>query len=327
MKVGIFGMGAYGMALSSALIKNNCDITMWSKFEEEKEQLEKTRKNEKALPGFELSQSIKLTTSIQECAQDKDILIIVIPVPFIDSLCLELKNYVTNQHILIASKGIEEKTGLFAHEIVHKHIVTNNIAVISGPSFAVDLIEDLPQGLTLASNNKETISIVKKAFQSKNIKIEIVEDIHGVEICGSVKNIIAIASGMLAGLKVNDSTRAMFMVEAVNNMKYLLKVFNCNENTIMTYAGLGDLLLTCTSEKSRNYNLGILLGEKNSRDVIDKYIKETTVEGYNTLLSLHEILMNQKNNNQFFNTIYEIVVNGHDATELLNSIKENMEEI
>ena len=117
MKVGLFGCGAYGMALSSIMSENKCDITMWTKFEEEKEQLERTRKNEKLIPNFTISEKIQLTTSVEECIKGKDLLIIAIPAAFIDSLAVEMKPYIKNNHILIATKGIEQETGLFIHKI------------------------------------------------------------------------------------------------------------------------------------------------------------------------------------------------------------------
>ena len=122
MKVGLFGCGAYGMALSSIMSENKCDITMWTKFEEEKEQLERTRKNEKLIPNFTISEKIQLTTSVEECIKGKDLLIIAIPAAFIDSLAVKMKPYIKNNHILIATKGIEQETGLFIHEILEKYL-------------------------------------------------------------------------------------------------------------------------------------------------------------------------------------------------------------
>ena len=120
MKVGLFGCGAYGMALSSIMIENNCDITMWTKFEQEKQELERTRKNERLIPNFSISEKIKLTTSVEECIKDKDLLVIAIPAGFIDSVAIEMKPYIKDKHILIASKGIEEERGLFMNQILEK---------------------------------------------------------------------------------------------------------------------------------------------------------------------------------------------------------------
>ena len=157
MKIGLFGSGAYGMAISSILIDNHCEVTMWTKMEDEKNSLEKTRMNEKRIPGFKLDDSIKITTSVEECIKDKDLLIIAIPAAFVDSLCSSMAPYINDNHILIATKGIEQGTGLFINQIVEKHLDTKNVAVISGPSFAVDLVTKMPAGLSLASKSSETI--------------------------------------------------------------------------------------------------------------------------------------------------------------------------
>ena len=200
MKIGLFGCGAYGMALSSIMIDNNCDITMWTKFEEEKKELEETRKNERLIPNFSISEKIKLTTSVEECIKDKDLLVIAIPAAFIDSLAIAMKPYIKNDHIVIATKGIEQETGLFIHQILEKYLDTKNIAVISGPSFAVDLVTKMPAGLTLATQNKKTEELTKKSLANKYIKLRTTDDITGTEICGSIKNVIALSAGMLEGL-------------------------------------------------------------------------------------------------------------------------------
>ena len=318
MKVGLFGCGAYGMALSSILVHNRCEVTMWTKFEEEKENLEKNRGNEKLIPNFKIDDSIKITTSIEECIKEKELLIIAIPAAFVDSLCEEMKNYITNQNIVIATKGIEQGTGLFINEIIEKHLSTNNIAVISGPTFAVDLVTKMPAGLSLASKKPETIILTKKALQNEYIKLRDTEDIVGVEICGSIKNVIALAAGMLEGMKANESTKAMLIAEAMHDMEQILDAFQCNKRTVLSFAGIGDLLLTCTTTKSRNYSFGKLLGEKPKREKIDKFLHETTVEGYYTLESIYQLLKDKEVTIPIIDLIYEIAVKGKDPKLLLD---------
>ena len=318
MKIGLFGTGAYGMALSSILIDNKCDVTMWTTFEEEKEVLEKKRMNEKYIPNFKISDTIKITTSVKECIEGKDLLIIAIPAAFVDSLCREMAPYIDNNHIIIATKGIEQKTGLFMNEIVEKYLDTNNIGVISGPTFAIDLISKMPAGLTIASKNNDTIELAKKVFSNDYIKLRETNDIIGVEICGSIKNVIALSTGMLDGLKANESTKAMLITEALHDMETILDAFGCNKRTVLSYAGIGDLLLTSTSTKSRNFSLGKLIGEDPSREKVKEYLSNTTVEGYYTLESIYQLLQDKNVNIPIIDQIYEIAVKGKNPNTLLS---------
>lgn len=320
MKIGILGTGAYGLALSSILTENNCQVTMWTKFTEEKEQLEKTRKNEKLISGYTLSEKVELTTSITECIKEKELLIIAIPVAFIDSLCKELKPYIRDDHILIASKGIEQKTNLFVYEILKKHLSTNNIAVLSGPTFAVDIPTKNPIALTVASKSENTIYTVKEAFSNSYTTLEETDDILGVEICGAIKNVFAVALGILKGLECNESTKAMFITKAINEIKKLINELGGRENTILTYAGIGDFILTCTSEKSRNFTYGKLLASK-EKEISEKYLQETTVEGVYTLKSIYSIIKNKNINLPIIHTINDIIVNNKNIQGILKNIE------
>lgn len=318
MKVGIFGTGAYGLALASILTKNNINITMWTKFEEEKENLERTRSNEKLLPGFILDNSVNLTTSVEVCAKDKELLIIAIPVAFINDLCIKLKDYVfSNMVICIASKGIEQKTGLFINEIVKKHINNENISVLSGPSFAKDIITQRPIGLTIATNNFYSKDVITKALLTDFIKFDYTNDIIGVEICSSIKNVLAIAAGILDGINVTDSTKSMFLTVGLNEVKNLIKHFSGNEETVLKFAGMGDLILTCSSTNSRNNQFGRMIGSGSSYEDIKEYLQSTTVEGYYTLESIYELLVSRQIKNNLIELIRNIINGKEDKNKLL----------
>lgn len=317
MKIGILGSGAYGLALTSILTYNRHEVTMWTKFAEEAEMLEKERGNSKLLPNYKLDENVKITTSVKECVKNKDLLIIAIPAAFVNDLCIELQPYVKNNHIIIATKGIEQGTGLFMNEIIAKHLDTENIAVISGPTFAADLITQMPAGLSLASHSPETLLVVRQAFQNNYIRLRETTDVTGVEICGSIKNVIALAAGMLEGLSANDSTKAMFIAEALHDMEEILYAFECNKRTVLSYSGIGDLLLTCTSTKSRNYTFGKLIGKNPGKEKIEEYLKNTTVEGYYTLESIYKLLKDKEVSIPIIDLIYEIVVRGKKPGLLL----------
>lgn len=317
MRIGLFGTGAYGLALSSVLTDNNCEVTMWTKFEEEKKSLEETRRADNYIPNYKIEETIKFTTNVEECIKDKDLLIIAIPAAFVDSLCIEMKPFIKGNNILIATKGIEQGTGLFMHEIVKKHLNTRNVAVISGPTFAVDIVTKMPIGLSIASTSPETILISKGALQNNYVRLRETNDVTGVEICGSIKNVIALAAGMLEGLKANESTKAMLIAEAMHDMEAILDAFNCNKRTVLSYSGIGDLILTCTSTKSRNFSFGKLLGENTEREKIKEYLEKKTVEGYYTLESIYQLLKNKKVTIPMIDLIYEIAVKGKKPDLLL----------
>ena len=317
MKIGMLGSGAYGLALTSILSYNRHEVTIWTKFEEEKEELVTKRGNNKLLPNYKLDDSVKITTSVKECIKNKDLLIIAIPAAFVDSLCIEMQPYIKDNHIIIATKGIEQGTGLFMNEIVEKHLNTKNVAVISGPTFAADLISQKPAGLSLASLSPETMLVARQALQNSYIRLRETTDVTGVEICGSIKNVIALAAGMLEGLKSNESTKAMLIAEALHDMESILYAFECNKRTVLSYSGIGDLLLTCTSTKSRNYTFGKLIGENPGKEKIEEYLNNTTVEGYYTLESIYQLLKDKDVTIPIIDLIYEIVVRGKDPGLLL----------
>lgn len=317
MKIGLLGSGAYGMALSNILTDNKHKVTMWAKHEDEKNNLIKNKCNEKRIPNFYISNNIEITTNIKECVENKDLLIIAIPAAFVDDLCKEMKPYIENNHIIIATKGIEQGTGLFISEIVEKNLKTKNIAVISGPSFAIDLVTRMPAGLSIASQSPETILLAKQALQNNYIRLRETKDIFGVEICGSIKNVIALAAGMLEGMNANESTKAMLITEATHDMKEILDAFNCDKKTVLSYAGIGDLILTCTTTKSRNYTFGKMIGSHTPIKELEEHLKENTVEGYYTLESIYQLLKDKNVKIPIIDLIYEIAVKHKDPELLL----------
>lgn len=316
MKVGIIGTGAYGLALANTIYSNHHSIIMWTKFEEEKEMLEKTRMNEKVLPNVKIPEEITFTCNIKEAVIDSDVIVLAVPATFIDEVSKSIKDYVENQHIVIASKGIENDTCLFLNDVIEKHIKTDKLAVISGPSFAVDIFDKMPIGLTIASSNQETIKITKTVLSNDYFKLRETSDVIGTEVCGAIKNVIAIASGMLDALGANESTKAMFITESLHDIKEIIDVLGGDKKTILSFAGFGDLLLTCTTPKSRNYSFGYTL-VKNTKQETEEYIKTHTIEGLYTLKSIHQLLENKEVSIPIIDLIYDIVFKQKDAKELL----------
>jgi len=316
MKVTILGTGAYGLALASVLHENKNEITMWTKFSTESENLTQTRKSPK-LQNYTIPVEINFTSNIEEALKDKELVVIAVPAAFVDDVAKAIKPFLTeSQHICIASKGIENNTCLFVDDVVRKYIDTENLAVISGPSFAVDIIENVPIGLSLGTENQQTASIIKQAFENDHFKLRTTNDIKGIEICGSIKNVIAIASGMLEGMNLPESTKAMFITESLHDIKELIYNLGGDKKTILSFAGFGDLLLTCTSPKSRNFTLGYLIGKKEDPSKIEEYKQNTTIEGLYTLQSIYQLTKDHNVDMPIIDLIYDIIENNQPCENL-----------
>ena len=317
MKVTILGAGAYGLALSGILAENKNEVVMWTRFEEEKNKLLETKKSPK-LEGFILDNNVSVECDLEKAVKGSDIFILEILTAFITDVCKELKKYIKpSQYICIASKGIEQGTCLFIHDMVKKQIKTKNIGAISGPSFAIDLVHKVPVGLSVASKSKKTREVIIKAFTNDHFKLYPTTDIIGIEVCGSVKNIIAIASGMIDGLGYPISTQALLITQSLHDIKALIHALGGSKKTILSFAGFGDILLTCTSEKSRNYSFGRLIGSGASKEEIEEYKNKITIEGLYTLKSIHKLIRKKNIKIPTIDIIYDIVFKDKKIDKLI----------
>ena len=319
MNIAILGTGAYGIALALMFHKNGNHIKMWTKFKEEKDMIVKTRENSRVMPGVKVPKDIEISNDFESVVNDAKLIVVAVPAGFVDDVSVELAKYFhDDQYVLLASKGIERDSCLFVADIFKKHVKTKRYAVVSGPSFAVDIVTNCPIGLSLASENKKTRNIVREAVESDSIKLRDTRDVIGVEICGSIKNVIAIAAGILDGMGYPESTQAMFIVESLHDIKELISKLGGDRKTILSYAGFGDLLLTATSKKSRNFSYGRLLGSKASKKEIEEYVNNTTIEGLYTLQSIYKLLKDRKVKIPIINLIYDIVEGKQEVTTLPN---------
>ena len=320
MKVAVLRAGAYGCALASVLNENKHSVILWTAFEKEAKELKKTLQSRK-LPNIVLPKELKFTSNMEEI-EDSDLIIIAIPTAFLNDVTKKLKKHYKNNPICIATKGIEQGSCRFVYDIIKDNLKTEKLAVISGPSFAIDIANKAPVGLALASQDKETINIITEALSNYRFKLRKTNDIIGVEICGAIKNVIAIAAGIIAGMDMTESTKAMFITESLHDIKSLIKGLGSDGDTVLTYAGFGDLLLTATSEKSRNYSFGYLIGKGASKEEIDEYIKNTTIEGLYTLKSINELVKDKDVEMPIINLIEKIIYEGKSPKELIRFLIE-----
>lgn len=316
MKVSVIGLGAFSLALSKLLAKKNNEIVVWTESLEKEEEFKRTKKV-KSIFDTELNKNIDITTDIEKCLEDTDIIYIVTASKYVDIVCEKMQPYYKSSiPICIASKGIEETKEELLSNIVYKQLNTKHIAVISGPTFAIDLINGEPVALALGSKSRKARNMVLDTLASDTLKLRPTSDMIGIQLCGAIKNVIAIASGIIGGLGYSDSTRALLINESLHDIKNIIYYFGGKPKTILSFAGVGDIMLTCSSNKSRNYSFGYVIGSTKDSKKIAKYIANNTVEGYNTLDTIHRILNKKGIDIPLINTIYEIVYNGEDPKTL-----------
>ena len=323
MNIAIIGTGVYGLSMANSLAQNKKNnIIMWVESESSLKKIESEKNNIEALGGLKLPEKIRFTDSYEVALKDADLVFIMCAAKYLSSVSKDMLPFVNNKtNFIIGSKGIEQVTCRFVHEVFLNFINTKNIAVISGPSFAIDIANLEPIGLSIGYKSIRVLNAAKKAFNGSNIKLRDTKDIIGIEICGSIKNVIAVAAGILDGLGYSESTRSFLITESLHDIKELIKVLKGNKKTILSFAGVGDLLLTATSTKSRNYTYGTLLGKKDIKSA-EKYLNEYTVEGYYTLKSIYALLRKKKIKMPVIDLIYSIIMKNKDpillSTFLMN---------
>ena len=287
MKVTIIGTGAYGIALAHNINKNHHNITMWTESEKKLEEWKKTHNLNSVMEGYKFPKDIELTDNLSMALNDADAIIISCGSKYVSNMAKEMKPYFKpNTPICIATKGLDEETCNPLSVVIKNTLNAKNIAVISGPTFAIDMIHNDPVALAIASTNYTTYHIFVNLLSNDRLKLRKSRNMLGVQLCGSVKNIVAIASGILSGLGYSESTTAFLINESLHEIKMMIKYLGGNPKTILSFAGVGDLLMTCMSKKSRNYSFGYVIGSTKDKKQIDDYLKNNTVEGYNTLKAI-----------------------------------------
>jgi len=266
--IGILGSGAWGTALASILNKKT-NISLWSYEKETTRQISKYRINKNYLPGIKIPNNVSVTNDLEELKNCKFIFICV-PSQFVKKIIVKFKKFYKREMILvICSKGIEETSKNLISEVIKKIIPKSKIAVLSGPSFAIEVAKKKPTAVTIASKNNKNAKELAKLVNSKTFRCYYSNDIVGVQLGGVIKNILAIASGIVESQNLGSSARAALMTRGLAEMMKIGIAFGAKNSTFYGLSGLGDLMLTCNSKLSRNFVTGLLIGK-------GKKIKEIT---------------------------------------------------
>lgn len=278
MKIAILGSGGWGLALACTCARLGHDVTVWSKFKDEIDTILRTGELRAKLPGVIIPDTVKLTTDIS-CAKDKDIVLVGIPVKFVREVCNQAKPYVSKESIMVStSKGLEDGSMKRMSEILKEVFLDNTVAVLTGPSHAEELGRGIPTAVVVASESIEAAKLIQKTFSDNVLRLYVNSDVIGCEIGGAIKNVIALCCGVIEGLGLGDNTRAALMTRGLSEITRLGTAMGGKADTFSGLAGVGDLIVTCTSMHSRNFRAGILIGQGVSPQ--EAVFRVGTVEGY-----------------------------------------------
>ena len=287
-RIGVLGAGTWGTALSRLLTLNGHDVTVWSAIESEVEEFSKNRVHPN-LPGMKIPEQMKYSKSLEETCRDKDLILFAVPSVFIRSVAKQADPFIPDGQLIVSvAKGIEGGTYLTMTGVIGDELGKNGgrqnirLVALTGPTHAEEVALDQPTAIVAASRDPEAARIVQQIFMNSNFRVYTNADIDGAQLCGAVKNIIALASGISSGLGYGDNARAALITRGMAELTRLGITMGCLESTFSGLAGMGDMIVTATSVHSRNNRCGYLIGQGMKADEAVEEIG-MVVEGINAL--------------------------------------------
>ena len=277
--IGIIGAGSWGTALATVLANNNKQVQVWSIMEDEVAMLRENHEHLTKLPGVKLADSITFTTDMREAIEDKEMLVLAVPSVFTRSTAKTMAPYVKeNQIIVCVAKGIEEDTLMTITDVVEQEIPQADVCVLCGPSHAEEVGIGLPTTLVAGAKTEHSARLIQYTFMNDYMRIYTSPDRLGMELGGSLKNVIALAAGMADGLGYGDNTKAALITRGIAEISRLGIAMGAKPETISGLTGIGDLIVTCESRHSRNRKAGMLMGQGYTMEEATKEV-QMVVEG------------------------------------------------
>lgn len=283
LRVAVLGGGSFGTVLASLAAENGHDTTLWLRDEAQLADMLATRENARYLPGFRLAESLAFSRDLEAVLGNADIVFVSIPSKAFRAVMKAARPFVRSDLMLVSTtKGIEKDSFALMSEILREESGSKRIGVLSGPNLAKEIAARMVSGTVIASTQPDVRDRVHQVLSSRYFRVFANSDVYGVELGGALKNAYAIAAGMAAALKLGENSRSMLMTRALAEMSRFAVQLGANPLTFLGLAGVGDLIATCSSPLSRNYQVGFALGSGQTlADVIEEL--EQTAEGINTI--------------------------------------------
>lgn len=319
-KVAVIGAGGWGSGITTVLAENFSEVQMWARELEVCKQINEQHINKMYLPNVKLSEKVKAFNDIEKVVNGKDLIIFALPSEYLSATVRSLKGKINpNATLVNIGKGFDPKTKMRLSEVLSGYFPENPIAVLSGPNHAEETGNKVPSATVVASNNKNTALNVQNAFMTPFFRVYTSKDVIGVEVGGALKNIVALATGVLDGIGLGDNTRAALMTRGLTEIRRLGVSMGAKSVTFSGLSGIGDLIVTCTSMHSRNRRCGIAIGKGIK---LNDYLANTNmvVEGVSACNIAYELSQEYNVRMPITETLYKILherIDVHDAVELL----------
>ncbi len=315
----VLGSGGWGTAVSILLHNNGHKVTLWSFDKTECENLKKYHENKPFLPGIAIPEDISFVSELS-AVKDMDLTVIATPSHGVRGVAKNIKEYVSDgQVILNISKGIEEGTYMTISQILKSELPNCKIAVMSGPSHAEEVSRNIPTTNVIASDDIKVSEYIQDIFMSPTFRVYTSNDIMGVELGGSIKNVIALCCGILDGLGCGDNTKAALMTRGLVEMTRLGIAMGAKAETFSGLSGIGDLIVTCTSMHSRNRRAGILIGQGMSVDEAQKTVN-MVVEGVRSCKAAKELADRKGVEMPIINEAYNVLFNDKHPEDAIKAL-------
>jgi len=318
-KISVIGAGSWGTALAQIYAKAGHEVTLWAREESLAKNMIESNRNTSYLPSIELDPHLNITHDLAAASQ-ADIILNVIPAQYLRANLKQLSPFLRDaQPIVICAKGIEIESHSLLSDVFMTECPKAKMAFLTGPNFAIEIASGLPSASTLAASNKATGDFIQSSLTAKNLRLYLTGDIIGAQIAGAIKNVIAIACGIAQGLNLGESARAALITRGLAEISRLTIAMGGKRETLMGQCGVGDLMLTCSSMKSRNFSCGVELANgKTMSEIIEG--RNSVTEGITTAKAAIKLIENYKIDMPIVEGVYNCLYNNLSVADAVTAI-------